>query len=105
RRLTLFNNISRNIITTLNPDEMLAKIAEELEQGLDYSNIGIGLLEYASKEIVIRAEAGKRKGALGRRLGLDGNVLGRVARTGQMAVVSYDAQRSTGEPVLEGSDS
>jgi len=33
---------SRNVITTLNPDEMLAKIAEELEQGLDYSHIGIG---------------------------------------------------------------
>jgi diguanylate cyclase (GGDEF)-like protein/putative nucleotidyltransferase with HDIG domain len=105
RRLSLFNNISRNIITTLNPDEMLAKIAEELEQVLDYSHIGIGLLDYSAKEIVIQAEAGQRKGALGRRLGLDGNVIGRVARTGQMAVVSYDAQHSTGEPVLTGSDS
>jgi diguanylate cyclase (GGDEF)-like protein/putative nucleotidyltransferase with HDIG domain len=105
RRLSLFNNISRNIITTLNPDEMLAKIAEELEQVLDYSHMGIGLLDYSAKEIVIQAEAGQRKGALGRRLGLDGNVVGRVARTGQMAIVSYDAQRSTGEPVLEGSDS
>ncbi len=105
RRLTLFNNISRNIITTLNPDEMLAKIAEELDQTLEYSHMGIGLLDYSSKEIVIQAEAGRRKGALGRRLGLDGNVIGRVARTGQMAVVAYDAQHSTGEPVLEGSDS
>jgi len=105
RRLALFNNISRNIITTLNPDEMLAKIAEELEQALEYSHIGIGLLDYSAKEIVIQAEAGQRKGALGRRLGLDGNIVGRVARTGQMAVVTYDAQHSTGEPVLEGSDS
>jgi diguanylate cyclase (GGDEF)-like protein/putative nucleotidyltransferase with HDIG domain len=105
RRLALFNNISRNIITTLNPDEMLAKIAEELDQALDYSHIGIGLLDYSTKEIVIQAEAGQRKGALGRRLGLDGNVIGRVARTGQMAAVSYDAQHTTGEPVLEGSDS
>jgi diguanylate cyclase (GGDEF)-like protein/putative nucleotidyltransferase with HDIG domain len=105
RRLTLFNNISRNIITTLNPDEMLAKIAEELEQMLDYSHIGIALLDYSAKEIVVQAEAGKRKGALGRRLGLDGNVVGRVARTGQMAVVTYDAEHTTGEPVLEGSDS
>jgi diguanylate cyclase (GGDEF)-like protein/putative nucleotidyltransferase with HDIG domain len=105
RRLALFNNISRNIITTLNPDEMLAKIADELDQVLDYSHIGIGLLDYSSKEIVIQAEAGKRKGAVGRRLGLDGNIVGRVARTGQMAVVSYDGQHTTGEPVLEGSDS
>jgi len=105
RRLTLFNNISRNIITTLNPDEMISKIAEELDHMLDYSHMGIGLLDYSAKEIVIQAEAGKRKGALGRRLGFDGNIVGRVARTGQMAVVSYDAQHSTGEPVLEGSDS
>ena len=105
RRLTLLNNISRNIITTLNPEEMLAKIAEELEQGLDYSHIGIGMLEYTSKEIVVRAEAGRRKGALGRHLSFDGNVVGRVARTGQMAVVSYDAAHSMGEPVLEGSES
>jgi diguanylate cyclase (GGDEF)-like protein/putative nucleotidyltransferase with HDIG domain len=104
RHLTLLNNISRNVITTLNPDEMLAKIGEELEQGLDYSHIGIALLDYSSKEIVIQAEAGHRKGALGRRLGLDGNVVGRVARTGQMAVVTYqDSTESVGEPVLEGS--
>src|SRR5579862_1067077 len=65
RHLTLLNNISRNVITTLNPDEMLAKIAEAMEQGLDYSHIGIGLLDYSAKEIVIKAEAGRRQGALG----------------------------------------
>jgi len=53
---------------------------------------------------VIQAEAGQRKGALGRRLGLDGNVVGRVARTGQMAVVTYqDPEKTEGVPVLEGS--
>jgi diguanylate cyclase (GGDEF)-like protein len=105
RHLTLLNNISRNVITTLNPDEMLAKIAEELEQGLDYSHIGIGLLDYSTKEIVVQAEAGRRKGALGRRLGLDNNVAGLVARTGQMAVVVYGSVSSPGEPILEGSAS
>src|SRR5229473_2363931 len=104
RHLSMLNNISRNVITTLNPDEMLAKIAEEIEQGLDYSHIGIGLLDYSSKEIVVQAEAGIRKGVLGRRLGLDGNVVGRVARTGQMAVVTYQDSAEAGmEPVLEGS--
>src|SRR5262249_30221423 len=53
RYLTLLNNISRNVITTLKPDEMLATIAIELEQGLDYSHIGIGLLDYTTKEIVV----------------------------------------------------
>ncbi len=104
RHMSLLNNISRNIIITLNPDEMLAKIGEELEIGSDYSHIGIGLIDYATKEVVIHAEAGHRKGALGRRLNLDGNVVGRVARTGQMAIISYGPGESA-EPVLEGSAS
>ena len=103
RHLTLLNNISRNVITTLNSDEMLAKIAEELEQGLDYSHIGIGLMDYSTKEVIIQAEAGRRKGALGRHLGLEGNVVGMVARTGQMVVVDYELQDSREEPILEGS--
>jgi diguanylate cyclase (GGDEF)-like protein/putative nucleotidyltransferase with HDIG domain len=103
RHLSLLNNISRNIIVTLNPDEMLANIATELERGLDYSHIGIGLLDYSSKEIVIQAEAGRRKGALGRRVSLDGNVVGRVARTGQMTVVKYGSPDTPGEPVLQDS--
>ena len=106
RHLTLLNNVSRNIITTFNPDEMLATIAEELEEGLDYSHIGIGLLDYSNKEIVVQAEAGRRKGARGRRLGWDGNVVGRVARTGQMAVVTYlESSDAPCTPVLEGSTS
>ncbi len=34
RQLSLLNIISRNAIATLNPDEMLAKITEQLEEGL-----------------------------------------------------------------------
>src|SRR5262249_31903713 len=103
RRLTLLNNISRNIIVTLNPDEMLAKIGDELEEWVDYAHIGIGVLNYSTKEIVIQAEAGRNKGALGRRLDLDGNVVGRVARTGQMAVIDYRASNDPVKPVLENS--
>ncbi len=104
RRITLLNDISRNVIATLNPDEMLAKIAENLEQASDYSHIGIGLLDYSTKEIVIQAEAGRRKGALGSRLQLDKNILGHVARVGQMVVANYlDSSGTPHQPVLEGS--
>jgi diguanylate cyclase (GGDEF)-like protein/putative nucleotidyltransferase with HDIG domain len=103
-RLTLLNNVSRNVITTLNPDEMLTRISDELEQGTEYSHIGIALLDYSSKEIVVQAEAGRRRGALARRLSLDGNIVGHVARTGQMAVVNYsDSSSPYSEAVLEGS--
>jgi diguanylate cyclase (GGDEF)-like protein/putative nucleotidyltransferase with HDIG domain len=86
RHLSLLNTISRNAIATLNPDEMLAKITEQLEAGLTYDHIGIGVLDYATREIVIQAEAGKRRGALGQRIPLGTGLVGHVARNGHMAV-------------------
>ncbi len=50
RHLSLLNTISRNAIATLNPDEMLAKITEQLEAGLIHDHIGIGLLDYSTSE-------------------------------------------------------
>jgi len=104
RHLTLLNNISRNAITTLNPDEMLAKTAEALEQGLTYDHLGIGLLDYSTKEVVIQAEAGRRRNALGRRIALGEGLVGQVARTGQTIVVrDLAAPDAVARPVLDGS--
>src|ERR1700719_4426145 len=85
RHLSLLNTISRNAIATLNPDEMLAKITEQLEDGLTYDHIGIGVLDYATREVVIQAEAGKRRGSLGQRVPLGAALIGHVARNGHMA--------------------
>jgi diguanylate cyclase (GGDEF)-like protein/putative nucleotidyltransferase with HDIG domain len=101
RHLSLLNNISRDAIATLNPDEMLAKIAEQLEEGLTYDHIGIGQLEYSTREIVIQAEAGKRRGALGQRVPLGSGVVGQVARTGNMACFRASAPADSAlKPIL-----
>ena len=84
RHLTLLNNISSHAITTLNPDEMLAKIAAEIENGLTYDHIGIAILDYSAKELVIQAEAGARRDAVGRRILLGEGLVGQVARSGQI---------------------
>jgi diguanylate cyclase (GGDEF)-like protein/putative nucleotidyltransferase with HDIG domain len=102
RRLSLLNSISRNIITTLNPDEMLSKIAGELKEGLSYDHIGIGTLDYKAREIVIQAESGRRGGAIGRRLPLEGSLVGQVARTGQILLTpDAKAPGTLGTTVLE----
>ena len=88
RHLSLLNTISRNAIATLNPDEMLAKITEQLEAGLTHDHIGIGVLDYSTRELVIQAEAGARRGTLGQRIPLGAGLAGQVARNGQMAVYS-----------------
>ena len=87
RHLTLLNKISNHAITTLNPEEMLAKVAEELELGLIYDHIGIAILDYSAKELVVQAEAGKRRDALGRHISLGEGLVGQVARTGTITVL------------------
>jgi len=87
RHLTLLNNVSRHGIATLNPEEILAKIAGEMQEFLTYDYIGIGVMQGASKEVVIQAEVGKRRGehsALGRRIRLEQGLVGQVACTGQV---------------------
>jgi len=95
RQLALLNDVSRNAITTLNPDEMLANIAGEMEETLTYDHIGIGLLDYTAKDLVVQAEAGRRRAespVLGRRIPLDEGLVGYVARSGQMALLDEVAQ-------------
>jgi diguanylate cyclase (GGDEF)-like protein/putative nucleotidyltransferase with HDIG domain len=101
-QLTLINNVSSHAITTLDPDEMLAKIAGEMEKHVAYDHIGIAILDYSTKELVVRAEAGARREAVGRRIPLGEGLVGQVARSGQMAIVR-EAKASTPRLVLPAS--
>lgn len=107
KHLTLLNNVSRHGISTLNPDEMLTRIAAEMEVGLAYDHVGIAMLDYATKEVVVQAEAGQARShlsALGRRIPLGEGLVGHVARTGQMTVVRRVGQTNL-QPVLPESSS
>jgi len=99
RHLMLINNVSNHAITNLDPDEMLGKIAAEIETSLAYEHIGIAVLDYSTKELVIKAEAGSHKGAAELRIGLAEGMLGQVARTGQVAVIR-EVSASTPKLVL-----
>ncbi len=102
RHLTLINNVSSHAITTLNPVEMLEKIATEIETSLAYDHIGIATLDYSTKELVVQAEAGARREARGRRIEIGEGIVGQVGRSGQMAMVR-EANASTPKMVLAGS--
>jgi diguanylate cyclase (GGDEF)-like protein/putative nucleotidyltransferase with HDIG domain len=90
KHLGLLNSISAHAIATMNPDEMLTKIAAEMENALSYDHVGIAILDYSAKELVIQAEAGRRRDALGRRIPLTEGLIGHVARTNQPEVVLDD---------------
>jgi diguanylate cyclase (GGDEF)-like protein len=101
RHLSLLNLISRDAIATLNPDEVLSKIAEQLEHGLTYDCIGIAQLEYTTRELTIAAESGKRRGQLGKRLPLDMGLIGQVARTGKPGTYrALPGPQGSAKPVL-----
>ena len=102
RHLALLNNVSRNAITSLDSEEMLAKIAQQIEEGLSVDHVGIALLDYESKEVVIRSEGGRRRGAVGRRVALGEKLVGVVARSGQTYVARECAGAEAG-PILEDS--
>ncbi len=101
RQLTLINNVSSHAISTMNPEEMLAKIAAEIENGLTYDHIGIATLDYSSKELLIQAEAGSRREAIGRRILLGDGLIGQVARSGQITAVQ-EVKADSPRPVLPG---
>jgi diguanylate cyclase (GGDEF)-like protein len=87
RQLAFLNNVSRTAISSDDPVHMLSQIAGEIQKNFSFDHIGIGLLDYGTKEIEIKAEAGITAHAMGRRIALGTGILGRVARTGERAMV------------------
>jgi diguanylate cyclase (GGDEF)-like protein len=87
RQLAFLNNVSRTAISSDDPVHMLGQIAGEIQKNFTFDHIGIGLLDYGTKEIEIKAEAGTTAHASGKHIPLGAGILGRVARTGERALV------------------
>lgn len=87
RHLSFLNVISKMAISSEDAEQMMADIVREIQKNFRYDHIGIGLMDYATKDIEIKAEAGMTTQTLGRRFALGSGVLGKVARTGVSALV------------------
>jgi diguanylate cyclase (GGDEF)-like protein len=97
RQFSFLNNISKTAISSEDSEQMLADIVSEIQKNFRFDHIGIGILDYVTKDIEIKAEAGATAQALGKRIPLGVGILGRVARTGESALV-----QTTGEEHLQG---
>jgi len=84
RQLTLLNNVSRQAISTLNPEEMLSAITAEIHAGLSYDYIGVGVLDYESREVVMQAEGGQDARGPKRHFKLGEGSVGQVAINGRV---------------------
>ena len=87
RHLAFLNNISKMAISSEDAEQMMADIVREIQKNFHYDHIGIGIMDYAAKDIEIKAEAGTTSQTLGRRIAVGSGVLGKVARTGVSALV------------------
>lgn len=92
RYLAFLNNISKTAISSQDAEQMLPEIVAEIQKNFHYDHIGIGILDYATKDIEIKAEAGTTAQALGKRVPLGAGILGKVARTGEMALVQNTSE-------------
>src|SRR5512135_1422305 len=93
RYLAFLNNVSKTAISSQDADQMLSEIVAEIQKNFQFDHIGIGILDYATKDIEIKAEAGTTAKALGKRVPLGTGVLGRVARTNEMVLVQNTGDR------------
>ncbi len=87
RHLAFLNSISKMAISSEDAEQMMADIVREIQKNFRYDHIGIGIMDYATKDIEIKAEAGMASQTLGRRIAVGSGVLGKVARTGVSALV------------------
>ena len=98
RQLAFLNSISKTAISSEDAEQMLLEIVGHIQKNFRFDHIGIGIFDYARKDVEIKAEAGTTAKALGKRIPLGVGILGRVARTGETALV----QTTTGEAHLQG---
>src|ERR1039457_5317148 len=70
RHLAFLNNISKMAISSEDAEQMMVDIVREIQKNFHYDHIGIGIMDYATKDIEIKAEAGKASQTLGRRIAL-----------------------------------
>ncbi|MGA8270839.1 MAG: diguanylate cyclase [Candidatus Sulfotelmatobacter sp.] len=101
RQLAFLNNISRTAISSDDPVHMLGQIVGEIQKNFSFDHIGIGLLDYGTKEIEIKAEAGATAQAKGKRVPLGIGIMGRVARTGERALVQNGVEGQIGAMLPE----
>jgi diguanylate cyclase (GGDEF)-like protein len=97
RQFAFLNNISKTAISSEDAEQMLSEIVGEIQKNFRFDHIGIGILDYVTKAIEIKAEAGLTAKALGKRVPLGVGIMGRVARTGETQLV-----QSAGEGHLLG---
>jgi diguanylate cyclase (GGDEF)-like protein len=87
RQFAFLNSVSKTAISSEDSEQMLAEIVAHIQKNFRFDHIGIGILDYATKEIEIKAEAGSTAHEKGKKIALGTGIIGRVARTSETALL------------------
>ncbi|HEX6879100.1 MAG TPA: diguanylate cyclase, partial [Terriglobales bacterium] len=90
QHLAVLNHISTRAISSQNAEEMLPEIVSEIQRNFQFDYIGIGILDYAAKDLEIKAEAGEGIKLLGKRIPLGEGLMGHVARSCEFTLAQGD---------------
>lgn len=104
RQFAFLNSVSKTAISSEDAEQMLAEIVAHIQKNFRFDHIGIGILDYATKEIEIKAEAGTTAHEKGKKIPLSAGIMGRVARTGE-AVAVHTSQSGQLQGILSSSRS
>jgi diguanylate cyclase (GGDEF)-like protein len=86
RYLGFLNSVSKTAISSQDSEQMLDEIVTEIQRNFLLDHISIGVLDYSTKEIEIKAEAGTST-ALNKRIPLGAGIMGKVARTNEVTLL------------------
>ena len=101
RQFAFLNSVSKTAISSDDAEQMLAEIVGHIQKNFRFDHIGIGILDYATKEIEIRAEAGTTAHEKGKKIPVSAGIIGRVTKTGEAVLSSVQpGQDSQLQPVL-----
>ena len=107
RRLSLFNEIGRVVLSALDQDEIYKVAVDAIRFSMDLKHVALFLIDYQFSDLVLKAQNGDFLGVIPNhiRKGLNAGYLGKAARTAQIqtVVVSRDNLNETlvGQPVRE----
>ncbi len=87
RYLAFLNSVSKTAISSQDAEQMLGEIVADIQENFDFDHIGIGMLDYVSKEIEIKAEAGAAGFGAGKRVPLGTGLIGKCARSNEMVLL------------------
>ena len=81
--LALLNELGRKASSVLNPPELMMSICRQIHHAFGYDLVRIEVLDAASAELVVEAEAGYGPGLMGRRVRIGEGLAGVAADSGE----------------------